>query len=279
MAERLRVLIIAGPNGSGKSTLTTSKILAQHGILPEHYINADEIAKELAVRIPEYSAEQREREAFRQARTLRQNYREQGISFAFETVFSHPSTLLDMQKCRASGFEVFLFFVTTKSAQINVARIVGRVRSGGHNVPEDRIRARYERTMRLFPRIVEEADSAYVYDNSGSTVLFFPFENGILLPSSDAVPVYLRRRLIEPLTRRQSERDAIRARLGATFLPNEENSVTTGILRWVSENYFVQEAASNPIRHDRLLIASELTIGSKQRIYYKEGVGNSDSVA
>jgi predicted ABC-type ATPase len=101
-----RLLLFAGPNGSGKSTITTTATLAAFRISTDRYINADEIARGLRDENPHTNQEEREREAFRRARGLRAVFREQGVSFAFETVFSHPSTLLDMRKCRERGFEV-----------------------------------------------------------------------------------------------------------------------------------------------------------------------------
>ena len=116
-----QLVLIAGPNGSGKSTVTAR--LAEFGIsLPANYINADDIARSLADTHPDTPQVERERIAFRQARELRRTYREQKQSFAFETVFSHPSTLLDMLQCRAAGFEVRLLFVSTENAEINVLR-------------------------------------------------------------------------------------------------------------------------------------------------------------
>ena len=41
---------------------------------------------------------------------------------------------------------------------------------------EDRIRSRYERTMTLLPRIAEEADRFWVYDNSAHIPAVFALE-------------------------------------------------------------------------------------------------------
>lgn len=109
----LRLLLFAGPNGSGKSTLTTPATLRHFGIPAERYINADDIARTLRDELPQMGQEERERLAFRRAREQRQIFREQGESFAFETVFSHPSTLLDIQRCRAAGYEIVVVFVST----------------------------------------------------------------------------------------------------------------------------------------------------------------------
>jgi predicted ABC-type ATPase len=81
MASKLRLVIFAGPNGSGKSTFTTPAILAGFGISPDRYINADNIARELAEQMPDVTQTEREWAAFYEARNRRQTYRQQQISW------------------------------------------------------------------------------------------------------------------------------------------------------------------------------------------------------
>jgi predicted ABC-type ATPase len=267
------LLLFAGPNGSGKSTVTTPATLARFGIPENRYINADDIARRLVAEQPDTLQEERERIAFRQARDRRRTYREGGISFAFETVFSHPSTLLDMAKCQAAGFEIIVLFVTTDDPAINVARVAGRVQSGGHAVPEDRIRSRYTRAMSLLPRIIEDADRAFVYDNSRETPILFPFVQGTALPTRDPLPAFLHARLHEPLEQRATERQVIADTLGATTLPDEEGGTYTGALRWLSDHYAVQETSDSLVRHDRLLLSLHASIGNTVTVSYQEGAG------
>jgi predicted ABC-type ATPase len=61
-----------------------------------------------------------------------------------------------------------LFFVAKASPDLNVVRVGNPVLLGGHNVPEDRIRTRYGRTMGHLAGAAVLADSGYVYDNSTS---------------------------------------------------------------------------------------------------------------
>jgi predicted ABC-type ATPase len=122
-------VVIAGPNGSGKSTLTAD--LREGSFpLPDCYINADEIAVSLraaGVGDPEYAA-------FLEGWRLRQVYREQRRSFAYETVLSHASGILDLKRLRASGYQVVLIVVTTRHPRLNVQRVRRRVLTGGHDV-------------------------------------------------------------------------------------------------------------------------------------------------
>ena len=264
-----RLLLFAGPNGSGKSTVTTPERLAHFGIAPGRYINADDIARTLLAEGAGVTQEERERDAFRRARTLRATYREQGESFAFETVFSHSSTLLDMRKCREIGFEIVLFVVTTRDAEINVARVAGRYLAGGHDVPIDRIRSRYERMMRLLPRIVEDSDSAYVMDNSDTSQVFL-FDRDDRYGGRDTLPPFLQERLAEPLAARRRERDAIARQFGATVPPDEEAGEYAGQIVWRGEQYAVQQTVTGSLRHDLLLFDAPPRNNETVAVHYKD---------
>ena len=67
--------------------------------------------------------------------------------FSFETVFSHPSKIDFMREAVQAGYKVYLYFVSTESPDINVFRVSARKKKGGHDVPENKIRSRYQRSM------------------------------------------------------------------------------------------------------------------------------------
>lgn len=92
---------------------------------------------------------------------------EKGISFSLETVMSHPSKLDLMRLAKEKGYRVYLYYVSTLSAEVNVGRVQTRVEEGGHNVDEDRIRSRYTRSMEQLSDAILLSDRAYVFDNSG----------------------------------------------------------------------------------------------------------------
>jgi predicted ABC-type ATPase len=57
--------------------------------------------------------------------------------------------------------------VGVNSPDLSVARVSARVTEGGHEVPEHKIRARFERGGVLIRRAVLAADRGMVFDNSG----------------------------------------------------------------------------------------------------------------
>jgi predicted ABC-type ATPase len=153
------LLMVAGPNGSGKTTLTTT--LRQSGVNLGVYINPDDIAAELT---GDYDT--RVLAAQEIADKTRDRCLDEKVSFSFETVMSHPSKVEILKQAKARNFLVIVYFVSTSDPNINVARVAQRVASGGHNVPEDRIIARYARTMARLPDAVAVADRTYLFDNS-----------------------------------------------------------------------------------------------------------------
>ena len=152
------VLVFAGPNGSGKSTITAGVPI--NGV----YINADNLKKEYGLT---------DLEAAQKAEALRNKLVERKADFTFETVLSTERNLLLLRKAKESGYEVQCIYVLTCKADINVARVRGRVREGGHDVPEDKIRSRYIKALELLPQIIDVCDKMLIYDNSVMPSLIF----------------------------------------------------------------------------------------------------------
>ena len=149
------LVIYAGPNGSGKSTITEGDLMGRG--FPDLYINADDIAGEQNIGAYEAAVE---------AARIRRAALDAGVSFAMETVMSTPDKIEFMKEAKHKGYRVHLEYITTQDPDLNVLRVHGRVLAGGHDVPEDKILSRYDRSMRLLPEAVKIADSATIYNNS-----------------------------------------------------------------------------------------------------------------
>lgn len=89
-----------------------------------------------------------------------------GESFTFETVMSHGSKIDFMRHARTMGYRVYLYYVATQDPEINCSRIALRVQDGGHDVPEEKVRERYVRSLALLPAAIKAANRAYIFDNS-----------------------------------------------------------------------------------------------------------------
>ena len=158
MSETRQLWLLAGANGAGKSTFYRL-FLEPRGI---KFINADLIARSLA---PDHS-EDASYKAARLAERLRSDLLDHGLSFCFETVFSHVSKIDFIAGAKARGYEVILVYIHLESPELNEARVSQRVSEGGHDVPTDKIRSRIPRTMKNIAAILPLVDSARLLDNS-----------------------------------------------------------------------------------------------------------------
>lgn len=149
--------LLAGPNGAGKSTLV-SRVLQPATHLS--FVNADVIA---AARWPEAQAEHAY-EAARIAEAERRRLMADGEPFITETVFSHPSKVELIRDAQAQGYLVHLHVVMVPLA-VTLGRVEYRVGHGGHGVPEQKIRERYDRLWPLVVKARALADVAWFYDN------------------------------------------------------------------------------------------------------------------
>ncbi|MBT6007619.1 MAG: hypothetical protein HOG79_18020 [Prolixibacteraceae bacterium] len=104
------------------------------------------------------------------AHVLRKKLLQEKKKFSFETVFSHESKVDIMKEAVEAGYKVYLYFVSTKSPEINKYRIKVRVEQGGHPVPEDKIVNRYYRSMDLLHEASQYSYQAFYFDNSENGV-------------------------------------------------------------------------------------------------------------
>jgi predicted ABC-type ATPase len=190
--------MIAGPNGAGKTTLTYR--LRLRAIDFGEYINPDDIAEQLA---GTYAAR------VSQAQLIADRRREACIdakrSFSFETVMSHPSKVDILLRAKKAGFFVQLFFVGTDDPMTNVDRVALRVAQGGHHVPEERIIARWKRTMDLLHQAMEASDKSFIFDNSATLPtlsaprLILEMEGRKIARRTDPVPDWVRHYVLDRL--------------------------------------------------------------------------------
>lgn len=167
------VVVFAGPNGSGKTSLIDevkkTGLAALGGIfpIPTHFINPDQVAKDLTGNFA--SQEEHDRAAQNAAIKMRIAAIGNHQTFAFETVMSHTSRINELVSLKDQGYHVLLVFITTDDPEKNVLRVTDRYQSKtttGHFVAPDKVRERYHRTLALLPKAVEIADAAFIYDNS-----------------------------------------------------------------------------------------------------------------
>jgi predicted ABC-type ATPase len=159
-----KIIVIAGPNGAGKTTFARS-FLPQEAQCPR-FINADLIAAGLAPFAPETAAIKAGRLMLEEIATCARR----GESFAFETTLSGVAYLAHIKAWRTAGYHISLFFLSLPDAEVAIARVAGRVRQGGHDIPEGVIRRRFAAGLRNFEQAYKPAVDAWAkYDNEGES--------------------------------------------------------------------------------------------------------------
>ena len=162
MENEASILVFAGPNGSGKSTV--SDCYDMEGM----YINADEIKKQRRCT---------DIEAAQEAERLREDCLQKKMSFTFETVLSTRRNVELLIRAKQAGYYIKSVFVTTSDPEINVFRVKSRVFDGGHDVPMDKIRSRYHKSLQNIRELVALSDECRIYDNTKTPQIVY-FKNG-----------------------------------------------------------------------------------------------------
>lgn len=145
------IIVFAGPNGSGKSTVTKMAKI----ILP--YINADDIKR---------ATDCTDLEAAELAEDMREYVLDIGKNFTFETVMSTDRNIKLLRRAKEKGYFIRCIYVLTSDVNINIHRVMRRFASGGHDVPVEKIKSRYERALALIPELLEVCDICHIYDNT-----------------------------------------------------------------------------------------------------------------
>lgn len=159
-------LIIGGPNGSGKSTAYQESVVAL-GTRAFRIINPDLFAKRIA-ELENLDSGTANIEAVQRIEAWLDTSILAGHTVGVETVLSTEKYRRLVSRAKSIGYLFQLIYVILPSPELNLERVRLRVSRGGHPVPEDKIIARYHRSLAQLPWFLEQADSAIVYDNGGS---------------------------------------------------------------------------------------------------------------
>lgn len=194
MKKEKQLWLIAGGNGTGKSTFYKTRLKP----LGLPFINADILAKQLYPEQPE----QHSYEAAKIAEAMRLQLLQQGRTFCFETVFSHPSKIDFVAQAKTIGYEIILVFIHLEFVSLNQARVAQRVNEGGHSVPEEKVSSRIPRVLQNIKQTISLCDYLYILDNSR---LDNPFQrisevsNDQLTIKKDPLPKWVETLLIDYL--------------------------------------------------------------------------------
>jgi predicted ABC-type ATPase len=264
-----KIVMFAGPNGSGKSTITAR--FQGLSDFPANYANADEIAKTL---VGDPMAQSYE--AARMVEQQRLDWVAQRQSFAFETVMSHPSKLIQLQQAKDVGYVVEIYYVSTVDPRYNVLRVADRVSDGGHDVPPQKVVERYYRSLSLLPLAIEIADRVTLVDNTETPIECAKALQGNMQRTVPNCPAWVETAISNVAARKES-REIWRQWVNTTGLQMAITDVWAGsyqgeILQ-VDDHHLLQAVDQDLVLHDRLLLQSDYSTGQVPEISYREGLG------
>ena len=196
--RRPEILVLAGTNGAGKSSLA-GEALREAG---DRYFNPDEGAAEYLKRLPSASHEEANGWAWNRGRRLLEEAIERRLRYVFETTLGGDTITALLLKAANVGMPVRIWYVGLSSPELHVERVRARVSRGGHDIPESKIRERYESSRRNLVRLIPHLAELRLFDNSaeldpakGETprpVLILHLEGGRMVESASfsEVPVW-----------------------------------------------------------------------------------------
>lgn len=156
------ISVLAGVNGAGKSSIGGAALQSQN----INFFNPDLFAKKLLERRIVSSLEEANAQAWEMGRAGLARAIDASENFAFESTLGAktiPNMLLD---AAGKGAQVHVWFAGLSSPELHIARVRSRVANGGHDIPEAKIRERYDTSRANLVRLLPHLTSLRLYDNS-----------------------------------------------------------------------------------------------------------------
>jgi predicted ABC-type ATPase len=162
VARKPRIHVLAGVNGSGKSSIAGAAF-REHG---SDYYNPDEAARALKRANAGMTQIQANSAAWHRGREMLERSIVQRLEFAFETTLGAstiPKLLIDAAR---QGIEVHVWYAGLTTPELHIARVRARVARGGHDIPEEAIRRRFEHSRLNLITLLPALAALRIYDNS-----------------------------------------------------------------------------------------------------------------
>ena len=157
-----RIYVLAGVNGSGKSSIGGAAFRDSGA----DYYNPDEAARELRASRPALNQTDANGAAWQEGFRLLSDAIESRMDFAFETTLGASSIPRKLIEAADAGFEVYVWYAGLATPELHLARVRARVKRGGHDIPEDAIRRRFEHSRMSLITLMPKLAALRVYDNS-----------------------------------------------------------------------------------------------------------------
>lgn len=157
-----RLYVLAGCNGAGKSSLAGAAFRARGA----DYFNPDEAARRIRGLHPHLTLTQANSAAWQEGKRLLEQAIAKRLDHAFETTLGGNTYTALLEDAATLGFEVRVWFAGLASPELHLQRIAERVARGGHDIPIEDVRRRYDRSRLNLIRLLPKLTELRVFDNS-----------------------------------------------------------------------------------------------------------------
>jgi predicted ABC-type ATPase len=160
------IYVLAGCNGAGKSSIGGAA-LRQSGA---DFFNPDEAARRIATANagchPPLNQGQINGAAWNEGRRLLRRAIDERAHFAFETTLGGKTMTALLEQAAQAGLAIHVWFVGLTDVELHVDRVRRRVAKGGHDIPVDKIRERFDNGRINLIRLLPQLSELHLYDNS-----------------------------------------------------------------------------------------------------------------
>ena len=156
------IYVVAGVNGAGKSSVISAPFVRE-GL---DIFDPDVETRSLMQANPGLPLDQANSLAWNQGRAMLERAVEHGLNFAFETTLGGQTIAGILIRALALGQAVRLLYVGLESPELHIARVRTRVAAGGHDVPGERIRRRYDSSRDNLITLLPHLTELRLFDNS-----------------------------------------------------------------------------------------------------------------
>ena len=154
--------VLAGVNGAGKSSIGESEFRSQGSPV----FNPDTIAQQIRLLHPDISLTLANAHAWQIGKSLLEQAIAGGRDYRFETTLGGRTIAQLLEKAARSGHRLRIWFCGLASPELHLRRVQSRVALGGHDIPEGKIRERWNSSRENLVRLLPLIDHLRVYDNS-----------------------------------------------------------------------------------------------------------------
>ena len=162
MSDKPVLYVLAGVNGAGKSSIGESEFRSQGSPV----FNPDTVAQQIRTLHPDISLTLANAHAWQIGKSLLEQAIAGGRDYRFETTLGGRTIAQLLEKAARSGHCLRIWFCGLTSADLHLKRVQSRVAHGGHDIPADKIRERWNRSRENLIRLLPLIDHLRVYDNS-----------------------------------------------------------------------------------------------------------------